>query len=298
MAESQYDSGGGGAGFTVKNLLPEWNFRRELRPVSKVKRRMTRFLSRCVVWAAAVAAPVLLRADEPRDFALLKEAIAKWEAGKQDLAFTQRGRTLTDDGQVKEERLERYDPSLPDAQRWHLIEVNGKPPTEEQRNAIELRRNRKPRKKALKPPEEMLDLPRTVVAAETAKDVTFEVPLRPAAARLFQTEKLILLITVGRESHSLERVTATLREPMRVALGLARITDVDFDITTDAADDRKPETKGEGGKDQISGTARVALTKLGERMEYEWWEFKRVDPYRGGRTADARTSGSAGSSER
>src|SRR5438270_13919648 len=49
---------------------------------------------------------------------LLEEAVEKWNAGKEDLAFTQRVRTFTDDHKVKEERVERYDPSLPDERRW------------------------------------------------------------------------------------------------------------------------------------------------------------------------------------
>jgi hypothetical protein len=213
------------------------------------------------------------QADTP---ALLHAAVVKWTAGKEDLAFTQRARTMNDDGTVKEERLERYDPSLPDDERWHLLEVNGQAPTEDQRNAIERRRNRKPRKHANKPPEQILDFSTAAVATETPADVTYEVALRPDAARLAQTEKLLLLITVGRENHVIERVTATLREPMRVALGLARITDVDFDLTFDGRDEHAVPPKP---NDELNGTAKVSLQKFGEKMEYEWRDFKRVNAY-------------------
>lgn len=55
-----------------------------------------------------------LRAETP---ALLAQALAQWGAGREDLAFTQQTRTFLDDGTVKEQRIERYDPSLPDRQR-------------------------------------------------------------------------------------------------------------------------------------------------------------------------------------
>ncbi|MEO6246197.1 MAG: hypothetical protein ABIQ12_12255, partial [Opitutaceae bacterium] len=58
---------------------------------------------------------------------------------------------------------------------------------------------------------------------------------------------------------------------------LARITDVDFDLTFDPPlNPGKPVVDD----DEPSGTARVALRKLGERMEYDWSDFKRVDAYR------------------
>ena len=67
----------------------------------------------------ATAAPGRAAGTPP----LLAEAIQRWTAGKGDWAFTQETRTFLADGQVKEERIECYDPSLPDLQRWRLIEV-------------------------------------------------------------------------------------------------------------------------------------------------------------------------------
>lgn len=230
---------------------------------------------------AALVPGVLPAAVPP----LLQEAVDHWTSGKKEIALTQRTRILNDDGSVNEERLERYDPSLPDAQRWHLLEVDGKPPTDKQRNNIEFRKNRKPRKRANKGPADLLDLAQATVHAEAAQAVTYAVAVRPEAARLVQTEKLVLMITVGRESHTIERITAGLRDPMRVALGLAKVTDVDFDLEFDFApptgnaSSPSAEARAPNG-DQPSGTARVALSKLGQQMEFEWSDFKRVDAYR------------------
>lgn len=67
-----------------------------------------------------------LHAEPP---ALLVKAVDHWAEGRQELAFTQRTRALNDDhSTTKYERVERYDPSLPDARRWQLLEVNGSLP--------------------------------------------------------------------------------------------------------------------------------------------------------------------------
>ena len=231
-------------------------------------------MTRRILFFGVLFVAILLRAETS---GLLQQAVTNWTGGKEELAFTQRARTLNDDGTVKEERLERYDPSLPDDRRWHLLEVNGQHPTAEQREAIEFRRNRKPRKHANKPVGDVLDFPNATMVHETENAITYEVALRPDAARFVQTEKLLLRVTVGRQNHSIERVTAGLREPMRVALGLAKITDVDFDLTFDGNEARGKATNDD---DDPNGTAKISLSKLGTRMEYEWSEFKRVDAYR------------------
>lgn len=233
------------------------------------------------LWWLPAFVPESLPAATP---ALLQEAVDHWVEGKEEIALTQRTRILNDDGTIKGERLERYDPSLPDERRWHLLEVDGKAPTDDQRRDIEYRKNRKARKHANKPPADLLDLPHATVRDETPQVVTYAVAVRPEAARLVQTEKLILLITVGRKSRAIERITASLRDQMRVALGLVRVTDIDFDFALGAA--APPEQKSPSAAedkvaagDRLTGTGRVALSKLGERMEFEWSDFKRVDAY-------------------
>ncbi len=176
---------------------------------------------------------------------------------------------------MKEERVERYDPSQPDAQRWHLLEVDGQVPTDAQRAAIEQPRNNKPRKHANKPPAEILDFPNAVVHAQTKDAVTYEVAMRADAAWLVQTQNIAVLITVGRRSKAVEHVAVSLRSTVRVALGLAKITDVDFDLSFD-------ETAKKGrDDDEAEGKASASITKLGRRMEYAWSEFKRVQIYGG-----------------
>src|SRR4051812_43027688 len=90
---------------TIALLLPHFECRILNSPVFiRLKPMLPLRLSVSCLALAAIA--VTCAAETPR---LLEEAVEKWNAGKEDLAFTQRVRTFTDDNKVKEERVERYD---------------------------------------------------------------------------------------------------------------------------------------------------------------------------------------------
>src|ERR1035437_7130394 len=130
----------------------------------------------CFILIFCGAFPSGLHAETPP---LLAEAILQWAAGREDPAFTQQTRFFTDDGRVKAERVERYDPSLPDSVRWRLIEVDGQPATTEQREKRETSKNGKPTKKVVKSPSEYLDLEHATLVDETTQRARFKVGLRP-----------------------------------------------------------------------------------------------------------------------
>lgn len=204
---------------------------------------------------------------------LLAEAIQRWTAGKGDWAFTQETRTFLADGQVKQERLERYDPSLPDSQRWRLIEVNGLPASPEERRKWETRKNGKTRKKIDEDPYEYLDLQHAVQIGETPKNVRFKVRVRPEAERLLAVEEIDVVITVDKQSGNISGVGAALREPMRVLLGLAQITDLEVDLRINPVDEGPASTTDQL---QPGSNARATISKLGRPVEYNWRDFKRV----------------------
>lgn len=208
---------------------------------------------------------------------LLAKAVAQWVAGREDLAFTQHSRFFDDDGKVKEERVERYDPSLPDSRRWRLLAVDGRPASVEQRVKWETVKNGKPRKKAMKAPGEYLDLDHAKLLDETDRTARFEIALRTEAARLLAVEKIAVVITVDKESGGVSHIAAKLRQPIRVLMGLARITGLDIDVDIDpSAGDAVPPS----GEVKSGSTARVTMSKLGNPMEYRWSNFRRVTTYR------------------
>jgi hypothetical protein len=209
---------------------------------------------------------------------LLVKALQRWTAGQGDLAFTQQTRVFFSNGAVKEERIERFDPSLPDNHRWHLIEVNGLPATDEQRKNWESRKNGKPRRKVDELPSDYLELDRATLTGETPRVARFRIPLRPEAERLLATENIDVVITVDKETGGVAGIGAALREPIRVLLGVARITDLAVDLRINPAE----EATSDATEEVASGsTARVKMSKLGRPVEYDWSDFKRVTSFAG-----------------
>lgn len=209
---------------------------------------------------------------------VLVKALEELHSSREDLAFTQHSRELHDNGRVKEERIERYDPSLPDRQRWRLLEVDGRAPTEEERQKWEHRRNAKPRKKPLKAPADYLDLDQAKPVEETPEQASYEIPLRQEVARLLAVDKISVVVTVDKKLSRIERIGATLREPIKMLMGVARITDLDVDVRLEPP---RGDSPNETVSVQDGSTARVTLSKLGSPTEYRWSEFERVKTYAG-----------------
>jgi len=224
-------------------------------------------------WLFGAAVVSGLRAETPP---LLAAAFAQWTEGRNDLAFTQQTRFLTDDGQVKQERLERYDPSLPDSQRWRLLEVDGQPATDAQRKKWETKKNGKPRKNVVKSPSEYLDLENAKEVDDSPKSARFQIGLKSEVARLLAIDKIDVDVTIDKTSGGIAHVTAGLREPMRVLLGLANITDLAIDVRLELPEDGSGQNAGEV---QSGSTASITLSKFGSPMEYNWSDFKRVSSF-------------------
>jgi hypothetical protein len=220
-------------------------------------------------------AAVGLQAEAPP---LLVRALQRWSAGQGDLAFTQQTKVFLSNGAVKDERVERYDPSLPDSRRWRLIEVNGMPATDEQRRKWESHKNGRPRRKVDESPSEYLDLEHAMLINENPRDARFRIPVRPESQRLLATENIDVVITVDKQTGGVAGIGAALREPIRVLLGVARITDLDVDLRINPIDEASPEAADEV---ESGSTARVKMSKLGRPVEYDWSDFKRVSSFSG-----------------
>jgi hypothetical protein len=211
--------------------------------------------------------------------ALLREAAAAWLDERDHWAFTQLAREY-DGGQLKRERLERYDPSRRDRDRWELLRLNGRVPTAHERNEHRERKNRQ-RKRHTTPVADYFDFNRATLLHEDRQTVRYELPLRSGNQWLFPIEKVALALTIDKETRAISQVQARIQEPFRVALGLARILDVQLDVQTDLPpDDRIPSADpADPAGARPSGTARVVVSKFGDRVEYEWSEFTRVEPH-------------------
>jgi hypothetical protein len=227
-------------------------------------------LSSLVFLSLAVAfAPVARAVSSP----LLESAVENWLGERDHWAFTQRA--VEYDGDTPRERLERYDPSLPADRRWTLLAINGRTPTEQERAAWAKKKFKKSRHRFDAPIGDYFDFERAKVIGQTPKVVRYQVPLRSDKSWLFPVDKVEVVVTVNRETRGLEHLTANVREPFKVLLGLAKITDGDLDLSFLNFD---PDSAGPASA-QPTGSARVAVSKFGERAEFTWSDFKRVTPY-------------------
>lgn len=206
---------------------------------------------------------------------LLREAAAHWLDERDHWAFTQLVREYDGD-QLKRERLERYDPSRPDSERWELIRLDGRAPTAKEKSDLTERKNKK-RRKHTKAVADYFDFNRAVLLREDARTVRYELPLRSNNAWLFPIEKVALTLEIDKPTRAITQVQARIEEPFRVALGLARVLDVDFDLQTALPPSDAPTPDPAAAKP--NGTARAVVTKLGDRVEYEWSDFQRVTPH-------------------
>lgn len=206
---------------------------------------------------------------------LLGEAVHSWLDERDHWAFTQQVREF-DGEELKRERVERYDPSLPDAERWQLIQLNGRAATAEERRAWSKRKNRKPRKHT-SPIAEYFDFENARVAEESSRAIRYELPLKSTKQWLLPIDKVTLSLTIDKETRAIQTVRASIREPFNVALGLAKILDVDLDMDTELPADEPP--RGDASSANPSGVAKVVVRKFGDRAEYSWSDFKRVTPH-------------------
>lgn len=235
--------------------------------------RMLRSIRHFIALAALVAVTPLFAGENG---ALLREAAAKWLDERDNWAFTQLAREY-DGHTLKRERLERYDPSRPDAKRWELVELNGRKPTPDEKAELTDRKNRK-RRRHTTPVADYFDFDRAVLLASDARTVRYELPLRSSNAWLFPVDKVALVMSIDRTTRAITHVQARIQEPFRVALGLARVLDVHLDVQTDLPPEDAPHSADPAAA-KPSGTARMVVARFGDRIEYIWSDFKRVEPH-------------------
>jgi hypothetical protein len=201
--------------------------------------------------------------------AILREVASNWLSERNRWAFTQVVREF-DGKELKQERRERYDPSHGYARRWQLISINGREPTEKEVIEWSARKNKK--KRAEKPGlADNFDFDTAKILEETDRTIMYELPLRSNVEWLFPISKVEFIVTINKSGPALEQVQARISEPFRVALGLARILDIDLDVQM------APPPAADPANAKPSGTAQAVVSKFGDRVEYYWSEFKRVD---------------------
>jgi hypothetical protein len=228
---------------------------------------------RCLLFFVTCCAAAFSAPAEPAS--LLEQAVQNWLGERDHWSFTQRA-VEYDRGRPRE-RLERYDPSLPGDKRWTLLAIDGKPPTEAQHAAWAKRKFKKNRRRFDSPIGDFFEFGKAKLIEDTPKAARYQVPLRTDKSWLFPVDKVEVMVTVNKETRALERLNADVREPFKVLLGFAKITDGGLDLSFLHFDE--DATPGPESA-QPSGTAHVTVSKFGERAEFTWSDFKRVTPHK------------------
>lgn len=247
------------------------------RPTLQGRRVPCRWLSACV---CALLAGLPVRASD--EFELLREAIDKWSNEREAWAFTQQVREFKDSG-TDQTRVERYDPSRAEAARWTLVSIDGRAPTEKELAAFRKRKGAKKQHRT-KAPSDYVAFERVAVLATDADSIQYAVPLREDISRLIPLEQLTVIVTVDRSRRVIRHLGISLEDPMRIALGLARVTDMNFDLRFELVDAAHADAPADV---QPTGVAEASMSKFGHRAEFSWSDFERVNPATENRASSA-----------
>lgn len=198
---------------------------------------------------------------------LLDQAAEKWAAERSHWTFTQEVRETGKDGRVSE-RVENYNPARGPESRWKLVSVDGRPPTPDEIEKWENRKNRRPPREA-RPLDYYVDLDKAEVAHEDEQSIDFRLPLRRPIGWLASGQNVVLLISVDKGTGAVARVQAGLDSPLNVALGLARVVHLDLDLES--------ASEGDGERIEPEGAVYATVNKLGRRIDYAWRDFAQID---------------------
>lgn len=237
------------------------------------------FLSFCGLQAAAPATSRPATADE---LALLNQAVRASVQDMRNWAYTETSITRDAKGKVKRHIIVRHDPSKRYEDQWEPLPVNGQPPSqkiveryrkrgENARKAANNPAPAKPRKSL----GEVMDLPRSVIAAEDAERITFEVPLLKQDNARFPPEKFQVFVRVHKQRRALENVAAKLRGSFRVKM-IAKIkageASMDFAVVDPAHPPVLVSTEGDA-------TVSVMFIEMGGEFDLKRTDHRRVKPY-------------------
>lgn len=220
------------------------------------------------------------RAATAEESSLLLSVLHKTADDLARWAYTEHRVVRTEKGGVKSQQIVRYDPSLPYAEQWTPIEIDGKEPSgrdlarfrrrgeEADPSAPKVRNNRRTRP-AL---GEVIDAGRAFVAGETATHWVFEIPLLKVGNERFPPEKFQVHARVRKESELLETIAVSLRESFRSKL-LVKVKSGEGTIEFAQVDPKYPPTMV-----AITGdaSASVLFVSIGGSVELKRTELRHV----------------------
>lgn len=227
-------------------------------------------------------------ADEGRrpataeEVALLQDVLQKTADDLGRWAYTENRVVKDEKGRLKSQQLVRFDPSLPYAEQWTPLQIDGREPTDRDRAKFRRRgedsdpsrpkRNSRWRRPAL---GEVIDVARTAVASETATHWIFEIPLLKVGNERFPPEKFQVHARVRKEGAMLENIAVTLREGFRSKL-VVKVKSGGGSIDFAQVNPKFPPTMV-----AITGdaSASVLFVSIGGSVDLQRTDLKHVKPF-------------------
>jgi hypothetical protein len=223
---------------------------------------------------------------------LLLEALTKVSENFDRWAYTETRVATDQKGGKHGETVIRFDPSLPYAEQFRPLIIDGKEPTarqlKEYRKRGEKRGERIAKEEAegrgplthvprfrLNDGSASIDLARAVVVEETDTSVTYDVPLRKDGKTTIPVEKFQLLARVSKSQRAFENVALKVRGPFRVKMVVkVKSGGASLDFATVDPAHAPVLTKLTG-----DGTASLMFIRFSAVFDLVRSEFKRVKPY-------------------
>lgn len=203
---------------------------------------------------------------------LFMTALGKIGSNADCWAYTETSRSLDADHLT----TVRIDPSKPAEERCTLLKVDGKAP-----KAAYLKKWRDAGQGAMPGLGELpalssiVDIDEVRIYADETASVVFELPVKASNSE-FPADRFQARFRVNKTSRGFEDFSVKLRESMRVAGGLAKVTDAGLEARFQVFD---PALAPQPVFLKIGGGAQVMLVKIGRSIEVKRMDFKRVVPY-------------------
>ena len=227
------------------------------------------------------------RSASSAEITLLSQVLHKTADDYRRWAYTEYRVMRDDKGRVKSETLLRYDPSKPYAEQWTPLKIDGREPSDRERSQYRRRgeKSMPSGKLVSETPNsdqrqrrtlgEVIDIPRSSIAAETETHYVFDVALLKVGNERFPPEKFRVLARLRKEGAVLENISLRLRESFRSKL-VVKVKSGEGSLDFASVNPKYPPALVAIEGDAV---ASILFVNIGGSMELKRTDLKHVKPF-------------------
>ena len=240
---------------------------------------------------ALLAEGPLSQANLERLPEILRDALVKEAADSGHWAYTETTLVTGSKGKPHGETIVRFDPSKPYEEQFTPVKIDGKEPTDKQRDGYRRRGEHRRQKLESDPTKQdaavsapratvggkkvSIDFEHVAVVAEDPASLTYELPFKSTEKMEVPVDKFQLLIRVNREHRVLENVDFKLKEGFRVKV-IAKLSAMEFRMRFTTVDPQfAPQMTSLSGA--LAGG--MLFMKIDIATDTKRTDFQRVKPF-------------------